>query len=304
MLGYSKHFDFLLQVLLIAESGRNKEVITSIPTQTQGVSVLKNKDRFASEPSSLLRGFKERGHTAGGGKQPETLSIPHRTPMFSHLQLFDCIRQLMHPSRKMFFNATNAVTKYQKAFASGAQIKEKNGTLLNSINTTKFRKVYAGEVLQQWMEKIKNKDDLVRAVAADLKNTIPLHYLLQSSSTEDMLSTAIVALQTKFIEHHQHIAVKMITTEKESEHKVKEPRFLCDCIDPVNPDYAENLNVSYCKQFDNCLGCSKAEVYREHLPRIIYRCFQYEDILRTNKNLYDANSVSYTHLTLPTIYSV
>lgn len=289
VLGYTEHFDFLLQVLLMAESGRNKEVIASIAAQTKIGSVLKNIDRFASEPSTLLEGHKKRAHVLGGGKQPEKLSIPHKTPMYRQLKLLDDIRQLLRPQRRMFFFENDLIKKYGRKFAIGAQIKERNGDLIGSVNSTKFRKVYAGEVLQQWMGKIKTKDDLVRAVAADLKNTIPLHYLLQSSSTEDMLSTAIVALQTKFIEHHQRIAVKMITSKRKSQVKAHEPRFLCDCIDPANPDYAENLNISYCKQFDNCLGCSKAEVYREHLPRIIYRCFQYEQILRANRELYYAN---------------
>jgi hypothetical protein len=289
MLGHTEHFDFLLEVLLIAESGRNKEVIESIPAKVGNVSSLDIDDRFASESSILLTGYKERGHVNNGGKQPESLSIPKKSTIYQYLTLFDKIRRLMRPTRKTFFTESLVIAKYQKKFAQGTKIKEKDGTVIKSVSTPKFRKVFAGEVLQKWMKKITNKDDLVRAVAGDLKNTIPLHYLLQSSSTEDMLSTAIVALQMKFIEHHQRIAVTLVTNESAStERKSNKPRFLCECIDPHNPDYSENLNVSYCKEFDNCLGCSKAEIYREHLPRIIYRCFQYEEILRENRELYDA----------------
>ena len=65
--------------------------------------------------------------------------------------------------------------------------------------------------------------------------------------------------------------------------------FFCDCSDPTSPDYSPNLNVDYCTNFDMCLGCSRAVVYEEHLPNIIYRCFQYEDILRTSNALYKAH---------------
>ena len=175
---------------------------------------------------------------------------------------------------------------WQKKFATRTEIKEKNGDLISSIDSTRFRKVFTGEILYKYLEKISNKDDLIRAVASDLKNSIPLVYLLQSSTAETMVASAIVGLQIKFLDHHLQVAANLKVDDHCSKNTVVK-RFLCDCIDPKNPDYADNLNVDYCKQFDNCLGCTKAEIYREHIPNIIYRCFQYEEILKLNKDLYD-----------------
>ena len=144
-------------------------------------------------------------------------------------------------------------------------------------------------MLTRWTSNIKNKDDLIRAVANDLKNTIPLTYLLQSSTTESMLSTAIVGLQMKFIENHLRVAAQLRLSGEKPDEKDREKRFLCDCLDPTSPDFSDNINIAYCKQFDNCLGCSRAVVYEEHLPNIIYRCFQYEQILRNSRDLYQAH---------------
>lgn len=291
VLGRTLHFDFLLMLLLSAESGRNKEVISSIPNQLEGTSILKNDDIFSSEKSAELIGFKKRGHVNRGSVQPESFSLPHQTPLFRLLVLFDKIRSTQHKSRDYFLSDIEEYYKnWAVSFSKNNQIKQKNGTLVGPIAVSKFRKVFAGEMLNNWLENIRHKDDLIKAVANDLQNSIPLTYLLQSSSTETMLATAIVGLQQKFIDHHQKVAASLKVNGEKPKHD-REQRFLCDCIDPTNPDYADNLNVQFCKQFDNCLGCSKAEVYEEHLPNIIYRCFQYEEILNISRDLYDAHFV-------------
>jgi len=285
LLGRTNTSDFLLQQLLMANSGRNKEVVMSIPARVSGINILDNEDRFVSEKSIELIGSKTRGHHRVA-KQQESLSIPVNTPIYRFLRVLDNVRAYQYPERQLFFLDTDVYKLWQKKFATRTEIKEKNGDLIYSIDSTKFRKVFTGEILYKYLEKISNKDDLIRAVASDLKNSIPLVYLLQSSTAETMVASAIVGLQIKFIDHHLQVAANLKINEDCSTNAV-EKRFLCDCIDPKNPDYADNLNVDYCKQFDNCLGCTKAEVYREHLPNIIYRCFQYEQVLKINKDLYD-----------------
>ena len=290
LLGRTLHFDFLLMILLSAESGRNKEVVSSIPNKIEGISILSNDDLFSSEKSVELIGFKNRGHVNRGGVQPESFSLPHQSPLFRLMALFDKIRNSQQRSRDFFFTDVDIYKNWSIAFSKNNQIKQKNGELIGPLESSKFRKVFAGEMLNNWLENIRHKDDLIKAVANDLQNSIPLTYLLQSSSTETMLATAIVGLQQKFIDHHQIVAATLkVNGEKLKQDR--ERRFLCDCIDPTNPDYANNLNIQFCKQFDNCLGCSKAEVYEEHLPNIIYRCFQYEEILNINRDLYDAHYV-------------
>lgn len=288
LLGKTKHFDFLLILLLLAESGRNKEVILSIPTHISNLPILENDDLFSSEKSVELIGFKTRGHLGQGVIQPESIIIPHQSPIFRLLKLFSSIKTRQIKHRKFLFAQTDIFKQWRRSFSENNQLKEKNGDLIGPILSTKFRKVFAGEMLQKWLKKIRNKDDLIKAVANDLQNTIPLTYLLQSSTTESMIATAIVGLQMKFIEHHQIVSAKL-KTNGQSPKQDRIQRFLCDCLDPYNPDYAEHLNIKYCKQFDNCLGCSKAEVYEEHLQNIIYRCFQYEELLKINRDLYDAN---------------
>ena len=290
LLGRTKHFDFLLILLLLAESGRNKEVILTIPSHMNTLPILENDDLFSSEKCAELIGFKARGHLGQGAVQPESIIIPHQSPLFRLLKLFSSIRDRQIKHRNFFFTQSDVFKQWRGHFSVNNQLKEKNGDLIGPILSTKFRKVFAGEMLQKWLKNIRNKDDLIKAVANDLQNTIPLTYLLQSSTTESMVATAIVGLQMKFIEHHQIVAAKL-QTKGQSPKENRVQRFLCDCLDPYNPDYAEHLNINYCKQFDNCLGCSKAEVYEEHLPNIIYRCFQYEELLKINRDLYDANYV-------------
>jgi len=290
LLGRTNHFDFLLMNLLMCESGRNLEVVASIPAKLASESsILDNPDRFASEESALLFGFKVRGHLSGKGIQQEDLSLPTTTALFKFLKLYEKLNLSLTPDQETFFGDRKIIKNYAQEFVANCEIKEKDGTNLNSLETAKFRKVFSGEMLTRWTSKIKNKDDLIRAVANDLKNTIPLTYLLQSSTTESMLSTAIVGLQMKFIENHLRIAAQLKLSGEKPDEKDREKRFLCDCLDPTSPDFSENINIGYCKQFDNCLGCSRAVVYEEHLPNIIYRCFQYEQILRNDRDLYQAH---------------
>ncbi|NRA80985.1 MAG: hypothetical protein HRU18_22500 [Pseudoalteromonas sp.] len=294
LLGRTNMFDFLCQQLLMAISGRNKEVVMSIPARINDINILENEDRFASEKSVELIGLKTRGHHRVA-KQPESLSLPINSPMFRYIEILDKVRQIQFPNRTTFFVGDDVYKFWQKKFAINTEIKERNGNLIGTIDSTRFRKVFTGEILHKYLEKISNKDDLIRAVASDLKNSIPLVYLMQSSTAETMIASAIIGLQIKFIEHHLQVAATLKVNEAKSINDAAK-RFLCDCIDPRNPDYAENLNIDYCKQFDHCLGCSKAEVYREHLPNIIYRCFQYEQVLLLNKDLYDTAYALKHHL--------
>ena len=288
LLGRTLHFDFILILLLLAETGRNKEVIMTIPSQINGLSILENDDLFASEKSAELFGVKKRGHAHLGSVQTESFTIPHQTPLYKSIALFNSIRGKQIEDRHFLFTEKDVFKYWQVVFSEKTKIKNKNGSLIGSLDSTKFRKVFAGEMLQKWLKDIKNKDDLIKAVANDLQNTIPLTYLLQSSTTESMVSTAIVGLQMRFIEHHQMVAASLkLEGEQPDESRIQ--RFLCDCLDPTKPDYADNLNISYCKNYDNCLGCSRAEVYEEHLPNVIYRCFQYEELLKINRDLYDAH---------------
>lgn len=290
LLGRTRHFDFLLMVLLMCESGRNFEVINTIPARVSSgdysLSILENEDRFVSEASILLYGFKYRGHFSVEGAQQEEISITTSSALFKFLNLFKDINSKLRLDSDTFFTDDKIISAYSINFTKFCQIKDRDGEILTSFDTRKFRKVFAGESLNRWMKDIKNTDDLVSAVANDLKNTIPLTYLLQSSTTEDMLSTSIVGLQMKFLETHLLIASEIKLNKEKPPEKGREKRFLCDCLDPSRPDYVANLDVTYCKSFDNCLGCSRGVVYEEHLPNIIYRGFQYEEILRGNRDLY------------------
>jgi|TARA_B100001057_G_scaffold221817_1_gene222216 hypothetical protein len=288
VLGRTLQFDFLLLLIIAAESGRNKEVIMSIPNYVQGIHILENDDLFSTEDAVELIGSKKRGHAHRGAAQIESFSVPKTSVLFEHLVQFNNIRQGQLLSRKMFFAETDFFKNWSDIFPKLTEIKNKNGSLIPSLNSTKFRKVFAGEMLLNWVSNIKDKDDLIRQVAADLQNSIPLVYLLQSSSAESMMATAIVGLQMRFVEHHLQVAANLKFNESPPKSK-REKRFLCDCTDPSNPDFEDNLNVAFCKQYDNCLGCSRAEVYAEHIPNIIFRCFQYEEILQANRDLYDAN---------------
>jgi hypothetical protein len=298
LLGKTNHFDYLTMILLLCESGRNREVALSASAYVKigmnKISVLEIKAEFSTEPSCWIHGYKTRGHLSGKGVQEEDFVIPFDTPLFKYLELLNKIRSITEPQREYFFRQgeSKQVGNYTKSlgrqFAKFCGIKEKDGAQLSNLNTPKFRKVWSGEVLLEYLKDIHTKDDLIKAVAEDLRNTVPLTYLLQSSRTEGMLASAIVGLQLKFIDHHQNLAAQLKIDGEKPPKKGRITRYLCDCTDPSQPDYADNLNVKYCKQFDMCLGCSKAVVYEEHLPNLIYRCFQYEQMLEASSELYSA----------------
>lgn len=299
LLGRTNHFDFLVMMLLLCEAGKNRETALNAPAYVKmglnTTSVLDVEAPFISEPSCWITGFKTRGHLSGKGVQEEDFIIPLDTPLFKYLKLLDKISSITEPQREFFFaqgdniKAGNYTKSIGRSFAKYCGIKEKDGEQLSNIHTPKFRKVWSGEVLLEYLKDIDTKDDLIRAVAEDLRNTIPLTYLLQSSRTEGMLSTAIVGLQLKFIDHHLNIAAQLKISGEKPPKEGRITRYLCDCADPSQPDYADDLNVEYCKQFDMCLGCSKAIVYEEHLPNLIYRCFQYEQMLKASPALYSAH---------------
>lgn len=298
LLGKTNHFDYLVMILLLCESGRNREVALSalayVKMGVNTISVLDIEAPMTTERSCWIHGYKTRGHLSGKGVQEEDFVIPFDTPLFKYLKLLDQIRAIAEPQRKFFFSqgVGDKPGSYTKSlgqqFSQACAIKEKDGTQLRNLNTPKFRKVWSGEVLLEYLKDIDTKDDLIKAIAEDLRNTVPLTYLLQNSRTEGMLASAIVGLQLKFIDHHQNLAAQLKIDGEKPPKEGRITRYLCDCTDPSQPDYADNLNVEYCKQFDMCLGCSRAVVYEEHLPNLIYRCFQYEQILKASSELYSA----------------
>tara|TARA_R110001583_G_scaffold188684_1_gene351046 strand:- start:24076 stop:26412 length:2337 start_codon:yes stop_codon:yes gene_type:complete len=294
VLGLTSHFDFLVINLLICETGKNREVAFNLPAFVNlgkyTTSVLDVESQFSSEPSCWLSSFKTRGHVNnGGGSQEEDMVVPLNTPLFSYLKLLDSLRQQSHPDRELFFQVLKpSFSRYASLFPTHLKIRQANGDKVLGLISKKYRKVWTGEVLLEYLDGIQNKDDLIKAIGEDLRNTIPLTYLLQSSKTETMLASAIVGLQVRFIDHHLELAAQ-IKLEGEKPTGKREKRFFCDCSDPYTPDYAPDLHIEYCRQFDMCLGCSKAVIYEEHLPNIIYRCFQYEDILKRSRNLYMAH---------------
>lgn len=299
LLGFTTHFDYLIMLLLLCESGRNREVALNIPAYVNNISVLKMYAPFATEPSCLLTGKKVRGHVNQGGAQEESIEIPTNSVLYEYLELFEKAKAKSNPNRELFIGNADefrsSCIAYGENFRINCYLKDENGTLLNEFETSRFRKVWSGEILIEYLEGINTKDDLIKAIGEDLRNTIPLTYLLQSSKTEGMLTSAIVGLQLKFIENYQKIAAQL-KTNGETPSGEREQRYLCDCSDPYNPDHNESYNTEYCNQFDMCLGCSRAVVYEEHIPRIIYRCFQYEQLLKNSPELYSSHYEVKHHL--------
>ena len=294
LLGESDKFDFLVIILLLCESGRNLEVATNLPYAVNHIDnqtpIIDVSAPFASEPSCWLTSFKTRGHVTGKGAQEEDIVVPYASALFQYLSLLDKIRSSLLTNREFFFSISKTkMNSYLRAFATFAGIKDKNGEKLKRLQTRRFRKVWSGEVLLQYLEDVDTKDDLIKAVAEDLRNSIPLTYLLQSSRTESMLASAIIGLQMRFISEHQKLAAQLKLDGEIPDERNREKRFLCDCLDPSKPDYTPNLEVAYCRQYDSCLGCSRAAVFDEHIPNIIYRCFQYEQLLRESRDLYMAH---------------
>ncbi len=271
--------------LLMMQTGINKEVALSIPSRGEdGKSILLRDDTlFVSKEACAteveLYGFKERG--GGHRRKVIPISIVKDSPLYEMLVEYEKYVKVdssgpFFEVNKKFENNWNRAGGI-KDFTSIYPVVDESENLLPSIDTTKFRKVFATGQLLDRIQGIKNGNDLAEKLRSDLHHgTLDItlsHYLLKTNVGRSVIDTAIATITAEKLAEALLFKGRIALANDAS---VKRKVFLCDCEDPTNPSHDVAI-ATECRHYDLCLGCERSVVTQFHLPYICARILQYEE---------------------------
>ena len=300
--GTSTHPEFAIATFAMITTGVNLEVLRTWKWSIDGKPWHKNfdiqlgldKDTAKKDAQIVLVGQKRKGQK----RKFKSVSVPVKvnSPLYKYLIYLDKIRP---QPREFIFDMQNMYPNYALGFCSEYEIYDDENNRIESLQTKKFRKVFAGHKLIQLLDDVKSGDELVLKLRKALHHndfdTTFFSYLLKSGAANLVLNTAIVALTSELIE--KALDFKGTIKSKSNERIPSNEVYLCDCSDPSNPTHGLPI-AGRCKKYDMCLGCERSEVYPEHLPRIFYRIFQYEE--QRGKNFSEFRAMSEDRLLIAT----
>lgn len=282
--------------LLMMQTGINKEVALSIPsTGDDGRSILSRGDTVfvSSDGESTeaeLYGFKER--CGVDRRRIIPILLPKDSPLFE--MLVDYQKFVKVDFNGPFFELDNNFTaNWNKAgpiedFALVYPIIDENGKQLSSIDTKRFRKVFASGQLLDRIKGVKDANDLARSLREDLNHgnldTTLSHYLLKSAVGRSVIDVAIATITSEKLLEALRFKGKIDVTEHTP---IKKKVFLCDCEDPTNPSHDIAI-AKECKHYDLCLGCERSVITQFHLPYICTRILQYEEARLSDPHIWPA----------------
>jgi hypothetical protein len=273
----SKHHEVAILIYALITLGVNKEVALSWKWKVNGIPWYENYDvelginnkSNARDKKVVLVGVKKKG------KIPKVIkkSISINSPLFMYLKFLDRTR----PKDREHIFVFGNLTAYMTAFVRHYPVINDDGNRLTSLETKRFRKSYLGHKTMSLLKGVKNSNDLVVNLREALNHksfdTTFSSYLMKSGMARNVIDSSIVALTSTMLE-----SAMSFNGEIKEDHERSEDNdsvFLCDCSDPLNPSHGLPI-AERCTKYDMCLGCSRSEVYSEHLPAIIYRTLQYE----------------------------
>lgn len=258
-------------------------------------SILLRKDHIfvASDgegTDAALWGYKERSKPRGRKIIP--IQIPLNSPLYK--MLLDYERYVKVDQTGPFFEfGKNFVEGWSTAgrktlFTMLYPIHDENGMLLRSIETPKFRKVFATRQLLDRIAGIKEANDLAEKIREDLNHerldTTLNHYLLKTHVGRSVIDIAIATITSEKLGEALRFKGKIaLTGGTPGKRKV----FLCECDDPANPSH-DVFVAGECKHYDLCLGCERSTVTAYHLPYICLRILQYEDMRKRDPAIWSA----------------
>lgn len=293
---YINQIGWCLANLLMIQTGINKEVAMSIPSLGEdGRSILHRKDPIflagdGESADAELWGYKERSRPRGRKVIP--VHIPLNSPLYK--MLVDYERYVKVDNTGPFFEFDKnfvkgwSVASRIKLFTTLYPIYDDNGNLLPSIETPRFRKVFATRQLLERIAGIKDASDLAEKIRDDLHHerldTTLNHYLLRTNVGRSVIDIAIATITSEKLAEALSFKGKISLTEStQSKRKV----FLCECDDPTKPSH--NVYVAgECKHYDLCLGCERSTVTAYHLPYICLRILQYEKMRKRDPAIWSA----------------
>ncbi len=268
--------------LVMMQTGVNKEVVLTIPSKAEdGRSILTRGDgvfvrKDGAETELHLYGIKAKVGNAPMKVIPVVLV--KESPLYE--MLFDYERYVKVAQDGPFFEFDDDfINNWNKArlkkFGSRYPVIDENGKQLSSIDTKRFRKVFASGQLLDRMKNIKDMNELAEMLRNDLNHedfdTTLTNYLLKSSGARSVIDIAIATIT----------GGKLNDLKCKSQIEVRKPIpfkkkvFLCYCADPHNPSHDVAI-AGECRHYDLCLGCERSIITKEHLPYICLRIIQYE----------------------------
>lgn len=308
--GQTDHLAFLIGIYECITCGVNREVILNTLAYIDGVSTLENYDKFfgadgetkQSEKSILLIGKKNRSKINGLSKDI-VVSIPTSSPFYNYLKLLDSTKL---SNREYFYEiSSDTWYSYSKLFVQLFPIYDDDNIRITSLESSKFRKAFAGHKLIKLLENVQSENELVERLADSLNHnsfdTTVFSYLFKSGMSNHVLDLAITTLTNDLLEKSLKFAGTIATEEPKEKSDKQTPRLICECLDPYRPTHNIPINTQYCKRFDLCLGCERAEVYEQHIPRIVYKILQYEEVMETNIDMYNISLADKHAIALDTL---
>jgi len=229
----------------------------------------------ASQKSVLLVGKKIKGANV---KHIFT-SISVNSPIYKHLTRLD--DALPHDNE--YFFSGSMIYDFLSAFPKKYPILDTDNKRLKTLETSRFRKVFAGHKLLSVLNDVDDSDELIYKLQHALNHkkfdTTFFSYLLKSGVANTTMNAAIVSLTSDLLEKSLQFKGQIRTSSQRNPDAKKV--FLCDCNDNTNPSHGLPI-AERCTRYDMCLGCERSEVFAEHIPRICYRILQYEEARAKN----------------------
>lgn len=269
--------------LLMMQTGVNKEVILTIPSKAEnGKSILTRGDtvfvtKGGVELEINLYGTKAR--TGGAHEKIIPIIIVKNSPLYE--MLVDYERYVKVGDGPFFEFSKTAINQWSTAGTSSYAIStyfpviDEDGEMLTSIDSTRFRKVFASGQLLDRMKNVKDMNELAEQLRDDLNHgnldTTLTNYLLKSTVSRSVIDIAIATISGGKLNDLK--CRSQIELRKPIPYKKKV--FLCHCIDPHNPSHDVAI-ADECRHYDLCLGCEQSTITKEHLPYICLRILQYE----------------------------
>lgn len=269
--------------LLMMQTGVNKEVVLTIPSKgedgksilTRGDNIFLNKD--SSDTEIHMYGTKSR--TGNSSIKVIPVIISKNSPIYPMLIEYEKHVKVgdgpFFEFDNGFVSAWNLGNSTSSRLSKNYPVTDESGQQLSSIDTTKFRKVFASGQLLDRMKNIKDMNELAEKLRSDLNHgdldTTLTNYIMKSTVGRSVIDIAIATILGGKLNDLK--CKSQIEGSKPIAFKKKV--FLCHCADPQNPSHDVAI-ADECKNYDLCLGCEQSIITKEHLPYVCLRIIQYE----------------------------
>jgi hypothetical protein len=250
---------FCLANIVMIYTGLNKEVVLSWPSEVNGKSILDQRDSLFIKDNGQNKEIEIPGIKARTGilTKDKTIrvAIVVDSPLFKMLKKYE--KYAKHDENGPFFEFTSNTFKRSWGGSKDKfkySVMDDSGKLIQTLNTSKFRKVFATTRMLEHLKGVKNSQDLADRLRRDLDHNnfdVTLsHYILRSQNATNVLDLAIVTITSEKIRQALEFkGVIAINKKPKAERMV----YLCECADPLNPTHGVAI-AKKCTYYDLCVG--------------------------------------------------